>query len=322
MAGSLFFGSGFPALNCVDMSRWGGPLTEQEARDLWNLGVRHIIVGTGHPNGAGMWAHQQSSMWMAVNGNKGATFDAYIYLYMAGMARQQVHDALATVSPRMWWLDAEDVESPWLTPAERRTFLVECLAALGDRTVGIYTGRWWWVPNMANSTAFAHLPLWNSYYDGDPDTDGLPYGGWVDSTIEQYQGTTILAGQSVDLNYAKNLEDDMGMTPDERIEMAILKQAVERLEKIVVRNGIDLDNDGEADTFGDAALLYAEEHGWSAFLSATNAQRTADNHIAAPHGAAGGMVSGTFVGTITGDEPPSPWGGDSGLARTAGTEAP
>ena len=56
-----------------------------------------------------------------------------------------------------------------------------------------------------NSTQFVGLPLWNAYYDGDPDEDGLPYGGWEHSAIEQYQGTTDLCGQSVDLNFAKNL---------------------------------------------------------------------------------------------------------------------
>ena len=195
-------------LNCVDMSRWGGELTRDEASCLWGQGIRHLIVGCGHPNGAGTWALQQASMWLEVN--PGATFDAYIYLYMAGSAAQQTRDAIRTLAalpPRMWWLDAEDVDSPGLTPGQREDFLNECLTVLGSRTAGIYTARWWWPSNMANSQAFSHLPLWNSYYDGEPDTDGLPYGGWTESAIEQYQGTTNLCGQSVDLNYAKNLED-------------------------------------------------------------------------------------------------------------------
>ena len=212
------------SLNCVDMSKWGGPLSDTEAQCLTNAGVRLIITGTGHPSGAGVWARQQAESWLR---NGGETLDAYIYLYMAGQPTTQVNAALGTLQGlpvRMWWLDAEDTESPHLTAQQRADFLESCLQALGSRTAGIYTGRWWWRPNMGNSTAFAHLPLWNSYYDGDPDTDGLPYGGWVESAIEQYQGTTDFCGQSVDLNFAKNLED--AMTPDERLRMERLELAM------------------------------------------------------------------------------------------------
>lgn len=198
-----------PRLNAVDMSRWGGELTLEEALAMKALGVGLVIVGTGHPGGAGMFARQQAR----VADIAGLRVEAYIYLYMAGDAAEQVRQALATMEGlpvRRWWLDAEDVESPELSPADRRTFLHICVSILQGAKVpvGIYTGRWWWVPNMGDYDGFSPLPLWNSYYDGDPDTDGLPYGGWTESTIEQYQGTTNLCGQSVDLNYAKDLEEE------------------------------------------------------------------------------------------------------------------
>jgi hypothetical protein len=174
-------------------------------------GVRLLIVGTGnpHPGGAGEYARQQAQSWLDAGGE---ALDAYIYLYFAGDPRVQVRQALATLDGlpvRRWWLDAEDVESPQLTPAERDTFLYSCVDELlgAGLEAGIYSGRWWWVPNMANSARFGGLPLWNSWYDGDPDEDGLPYGGWEHSAIEQYQGTSDLCGQSVDLNFAKDLEE-------------------------------------------------------------------------------------------------------------------
>lgn len=201
----------FPRLNCVDMSRWGGELTREEALALWDLGVRHIIVGTGDPGGAGLWAKQQAQMWVKTNGARGGTVDAYIYLVFAVSATAQVTAALTTlygVGVRMWWLDAEDPAAP-KDPAANAAFLRACLTVLGaTRRVGIYTGRWWWGPWMGPTTEFASFELWNSFYDANPDESGLPYGGWEHSAIEQYQGTTVLAGQSVDLNYAKNLEED------------------------------------------------------------------------------------------------------------------
>ena len=197
------------------MSRWGGELTRAEAHELASSGIQLAIVGTGNPAGAGLWAKQQADMAHA----EGLLVDAYIYLYFKGDPAEQVRQALATLAGatvRMWWLDAEDMESPDLTTEERGAFLDACVAELEKASVpfGVYTGRWWWEPNMASSTKYSHLPLWNSWYDGDPDEDGLPYGGWTHSAIEQYEGTTTLCGQSVDLNYAKNLEDEM-LTQDQ-----------------------------------------------------------------------------------------------------------
>lgn len=227
------------------MSRWGGELTDQEAQDMIAQGIELIIVGTGHPNGAGTYARQQAETWLR---NGGKHLDAYIYLYMAWEADQQVAQGLGTLQGlpvRMWWLDAEDVESQGLTPEQRVAFLHDCLDNMGGLNVGIYTGRWWWVPNMADSTEFSHLPLWNSWYDGDPDTDGVPYGGWTDSLIEQYEGTTNICGQSVDLNYAKNLEllqaEEEEMTDEMRGILEDILSRITKLEDVLAggRAGVD-----------------------------------------------------------------------------------
>lgn len=204
-----------PRLNCVDMSMWGGPLTADEAAQLYALGIRNIKVGVGWagPGGAGEWSGQQARSWQSLPYDD-VTVDAYIYHYMAGSAAQQVNTAMVTlhgVQVRYWWPDAEDVDSPALSPSDRAQFLWESIRTVeerGESVGGIYTGRWWWIPRMGDTAQFAErgYGLWNSYYDGDPDTDGLPYGGWTDSLVEQYQGTTILAGQSVDLNYDKTLD--------------------------------------------------------------------------------------------------------------------
>jgi len=198
-----------PRLNCVDMSKWGGELSAGEAAAMWEMGIRNIKVGVGYPGpgGAGEWSRQQAQAFLAVN--PAATVDAYVYLYFAGDAGQQTGQAIRTLDGipiRRWWLDAEDTDSPALSPSDRERFLVQCTAAMAGLPVGIYTARWWWPSNMADSPRFGDLPLWNSWYDGDPDTDGLPYGGWAESAVEQYEGTTDVAGQSVDLNYDKTLD--------------------------------------------------------------------------------------------------------------------
>lgn len=220
---------GEPRLNAVDMSRWGGELTATEAAALRDAGIKLVIVGTGNPAGAGQWARQQAQAAL----DAGMAVDAYIYLYFAGDPRNQVRDALDTLAGlqiRRWWLDAEDVESEELTPQQRQAFLSNAVVTvehLSDAPVGIYTGGWWWRPNMADSAAFGLLPLWNSWYDGDPDIDGLPYGGWTadDVAIEQYQGTTVLCGQSVDLNWARDIDaGDEDMTPKERTRLENLER--------------------------------------------------------------------------------------------------
>lgn len=91
---------------------------------------------------------------------------------------------------------------------------VEAVEAAGLEP-GVYTGSWWWPRGTGNSTDFAHLPLWNSYYDQDPDIDGLPYGGWTTAAVEQYSSTIPICGRNRDHNKVYELEDDP-MTADER----------------------------------------------------------------------------------------------------------
>lgn len=242
-----------PRLNSVDMSRWGGELTATEATAIWNLGVHNIKVGDGWSGkgGAGEWARQQASVWLTPTAIQlGATLDAYVYLYMAGDPVQQVANAFATLdgfAVRIWWLDAEDVESPELTAGQRNEFLIAARNEVQRRggRCGAYTGRWWWVPNMENGTVLSDLPLWDSYYDKDPaTTGGLPYGGWTVSAVEQYDDTQYVGGQSVDVNYDKTLDEEEDMAQED-------KDKIEKLMRIVAGWGFT-DDDGNRLTGWDA----------------------------------------------------------------------
>lgn len=200
------------APNVLDMSRWSGPLLEDTARQMIAGGVVLLIVGDGNPvvGGAGMYAAQQAKVWLDAGGK---LLDAYVYLDFGSNALQQIRTATATLGDfpvRRWWLDAEDTANPQLTARARADFLDQCIAELQaqGKLVGIYTGKWWWPTNMGQySEDFANLPLWNSYYDGDPNMSGLPYGGWMTSEIEQYAGTTSMYGQNFDLSFEPDLRD-------------------------------------------------------------------------------------------------------------------
>lgn len=251
-------------LNCCDMSMWGGDFTAVECEVMWAAGVRNIKVGDGWAGagGGGMWAREQAETWLQVTGERGGTVDSYVYLYMDKDAGVQMNNALATLDGltiRRWWLDAEDVSSPQLTPADRARFLWDCILYLNGRQAGIYTAKWWWPDHMGDNTDFSFLPLWNSWYDNDPDEDGLPYGGWEHSAVEQYADTQYVGGQSVDLNYDSTLEeDDMGLTIEQELRLKNVEDRNALLERIVAGWGFTSD-EGEPLT-NAVALKYIDDH--------------------------------------------------------------
>ena len=201
-------------LNALDMSKWGGELTLKEATDMVNAGIDCLIFGTGNsaPGGAGQFTRQQYNSWKSAGGKRS---EAYIYLYFAGDPAQQIRNALQTckgLDIARFWLDAEDVESDFLSIGARVAFLWDCVNTFhdiaGNIELGIYTGQWWWIPYMGNTTQFSQLPLYDSYYPPGASVEnpyyqkweGREYGGWASPSIFQFTGTTEFAGQSVDLN--------------------------------------------------------------------------------------------------------------------------
>lgn len=80
----------------------------------------------------------------------------------------------------------------------------ETAQKMGVRPV-IYTAKWAWNQFMADTTDFKDLPLWNAFYDNDPDIDfpRFPFGGWVLEKLcgEQYTNTTNIDGNGFDFNW-------------------------------------------------------------------------------------------------------------------------
>jgi len=265
-------------LNCVDMSRWGGELTAEEAAAMKAAGIGTIIIASG-PGGYGLIARQQGES--AVAG--GLRLEAYTYLEFESDPEWWAREALARIeglSVARWWLDVEDTEHgrSW-TPEQRIAYVqraVDAFAAAGV-FAHVYSGGWYWRPYMGNTDVFARQgrKLWNAWYDGDPDVDGLPYGGWsaADVAIEQFEGTSLVCGQSVDKNwvYFKGEEEDME-----------LRARVERLERLIGGNGVDDENAKRLT--GEDALAWMDGRGFSLLLGLAETQaalRTSSN--AGPH---------------------------------------
>ena len=136
--------------------------------------------------------------------------DGYRWLNLNEPIVPQMDNAFASMGRhvdrvRMWWIDCEDESLGPMGPAE-------VVDAIGDAVEycerdgvghGIYTGGWWWIPRTGDSDTFAHLTLWNADYRAAEHH--LPYGGWTESAMWQFEGTTMVCGQSVDRNLAKNL---------------------------------------------------------------------------------------------------------------------
>lgn len=212
-------------LNCVDMSRWGGELTPSEAACMAAQGVHTVIVATG-PGGYGLLALQQAEAASAA----GMRVEAYVFLEFESEPEWWVQQALWRLEDfpvARWWLDIEDTEHgrDWHW-SRRRAYAQRALEEFGRSGIfaHIYTGGWYWRPYMGDwlGPASEGRLLWNSYYDGDPDVEGLPYGGWTKETvaIEQYQGTTDLCGQSVDLN-AMYIDPQEAEVADPRLDEVI-----------------------------------------------------------------------------------------------------
>lgn len=253
-------------LNCVDMSRWGGELTAEEAAAMKAAGIATVIVASG-PGGYGLMARQQGEAAVAA----GLGLEAYTYLEFESDPEWWVREALAPLDElpvARWWLDVEDTEHgrSW-TPEQRIAYVQRALDAFAAAGVfaHVYSGGWYWRPYMGNTDAFARQgrKLWNAWYDGDPDIDSLPYGGWAAAAvaIEQFEGTSLVCGQSVDKNWLYFMEEGEDME---------LRARVERLERLIGGNGVD-DQEGKRLT-GEDALAWMDGRGFSLLLGLANAQ--------------------------------------------------
>lgn len=192
----------------VDFSQYGGALAPSTVECWKQSGVKFSVV---------QYSERMGQHLDALTAAGGIDIEAYVYLYWGkdpwGQTPQtRTRNALAKAGNRIsrLWLDAEDSTHPY--DEGQLAECVEICNELGMAT-GIYTGRWWWVPQTGDSRAFMHLPLWHAEYTA-PNFDAFQsYGGWQRPAIWQYQGTTQLCGHSVDLNQREDVAPIPSPTP-------------------------------------------------------------------------------------------------------------
>lgn len=221
-------------VKAVDMSKWGGDLTREEAQRMFDDGVRACIVAVG-PGGYSQATLSQCDDALAV----GMWLEAYTFWESGNDPTWWIQSAINSAGPyrdkiKRWWLDVED-NSANLRPSipERIAEVRGCLDAFHNNAIfaHIYSGHWYWPVYMGDYDGFAKEGrlLWNSWADNDPDINGVPYGGWTRDTvaIEQYTGTTDEGGQSVDLN-------EVYIAPED-IDMAANFVTREEMDNVLVR---------------------------------------------------------------------------------------
>lgn len=268
----------------------GGRISS-ETIDCWKTnGFTHAVVGTQWP---GVVRHQ-----LEVCRAGGMTSDAYHWLWFDRDYRAELQRSVAAVRDfpiRRFWVDIEDTVTG-KSPAELVQIshevvdLAEQLKTGLAFDLGIYTGRWWWVPKMANHTGLSRYPLWHAQYfqpvEGAAPTrvpseadfaSFASYGGWLRPSLWQYAGSVgAICSCNLDYNVsyesivrAGAQEEEMirhnsvstrlqGATGGARVELKDFDQppaAARRLRvEVYLTNGIIevLDGDGR----------YAGQVGW------------------------------------------------------------
>jgi len=179
-------------MKVLDVSRQstGFVITVEQFKRAKADGFEAVIVGlwdggTGNPYAKETLAHAQEA---------GLLIAGYTAL-AEGTGGDAVYKAKLFAGPSFYNLSflSIDVELDGCTVFQVQDAINNTLA-LGQRPV-VYTAYWFWVSRMGNPTNFSTVPLWNAFYDGDPDFDiaQRPYGGWTQSCGEQYLGTQSFA---------------------------------------------------------------------------------------------------------------------------------
>lgn len=190
----------------VDISEHQGNLTKAEV-DLWvREGVEAAILNIRDA----AWVDRNVPVLRAAELD---IFGPYVYLVMGYWETTHGLTLKAIDRAREWgceWvgLDAED-NGASSGVSERVNTLLHLVDLVEDNGLKpyIYTGRWYWVPQMGNSTLFAGLPLWLSDYTTRNEPKYTTnFGGW--STVSMHQFTSTPPApfrSSLDLNYITDM---------------------------------------------------------------------------------------------------------------------
>ena len=108
----------------------------------------------------------------------------------------------------MIWLDIEGSQYWTGSYANNKTFYQNLVNACNSRTdvrCGIYSSYYQWESLFGTATGYCYdqsKQLWYAHYDGVRSfSDFVSFGCWTSPWAKQYQGTTTLCSQGVDLDY-------------------------------------------------------------------------------------------------------------------------
>lgn len=180
----------------LDVSQYAGEISKAKFEDAKRADVSRVVVALNDlPLAKRQIANAQAA---------GLEVQVYIYLYFAydvGVRVRGALEAIKDMGVKFVWIDCED-EQHSLDESQLRSKVLQAVSAAQSMgyQVGIYTGAWWWNKHMKSITSFKHLPLWDAYWDKDPDIDPPRYGGWAETTMSQHTADTYYAGIWCDIN--------------------------------------------------------------------------------------------------------------------------
>ena len=189
-----------------------GELTQSQLQDAWNSGVRLFRPSIAVQEIA---VQQIDAIvdYGEATGNK-FIIEPYRYYYFDRWVEQVETDKAFIQRVRdlkydiqKFSIDIEDTNELF-SPQQR----IEETSRIIDSYEGFcptdyYTGRWYHMSYMDNTTRFNFMPLWYARYGKtnndltNPPTLDVDFGGWTKARMHQYVGDVYFAGIWCDMNY-------------------------------------------------------------------------------------------------------------------------
>lgn len=227
-------------IRAIDVSEWGGEIKEERWRGAYEAGYRLAIVqawgGGPVPGGKNAYCAQQLAA-----ARKAGMMTA-IYFHLPPDTTTQTHLLVQAVKEaageeyqhvKFVAVDIEDEQLRPLHPTDSRGRLANAISHIKDKPVVVYTSGRMWGKVMGNMGGFEQYPLWDAQYDkkAELDVGWVAYGGWRERAMKQFQGTTQVAGISVDLNIGHL--GRLGLSPPApEPAPEVLKQRIQELEAL------------------------------------------------------------------------------------------
>lgn len=189
-------------LLAIDVSHWTRTLTDPDIDCFWDLGYRHVVVGTQRI------PVTREQLEISLRG--GMTVDLYVYLYWQESVEEQMQEAVDLIAefPEIGrvWIDVEE-DPAGRSGEEIAAYVQETIDYMEGFPVGIYTGKGFWDTHMDGSEEFSDLPLWYARYDDVASLDTYSpssshaFGGWLSAIGKQFDDhSPATCGRAVDKN--------------------------------------------------------------------------------------------------------------------------